>query len=184
MCVYTSSRKSTRESDPTFPSFWGMILTFSQPLSTGMVEVRVWAFQGSLLRGFWEIYCNDKETRSGVFRTTNRSENWKVYMEPYMYIEKHSSQRSLLQVVVVWIKLHSFWSWRLPPALEDIPKSNWSSHQFLSCYCCWTKSCNGGNSGWTSINCSPLITRRDALTVPSALSIPSIHGVVILREMY
>ena len=122
--MFTSSRKSTRESHPDFPLFLGYDLNHSHWESTGMVEVSLWAFWNVWVlllenestykpsipgfSGFTEreIYCNDKVTRSGVFRTKNRSDNWKVYMESYgynwIYIEKHSSQRNLLQVVVVW----------------------------------------------------------------------------------
>lgn len=86
--------------NPTFPLFLG----YDRNILTTLVNRNGWS--QSLGPSFVEreIYCNDKVTRSGVFRTTNRSDNWKVYMESYGYISKNIPhwQRNLLQVVVAW----------------------------------------------------------------------------------
>lgn len=149
MCIHHPESLRGNQTQ-TFPLFLGYDLNKPSLLSsTGMVEVRLWAIPGfSPTRGFWEIYCKDKVTDDQGFseqQTEAITEKciWN-HMDIYIYRKTFLTTKPVAGGCCLK-KLHSFWSWQLLPALEDIPKSNWSSHQLLSC---WTKSCNGGNSGY------------------------------------
>lgn len=182
MCIHHPESLRGNQTQ-TFPLFLGYDLNKPSLLSsTGMVEVRLWAIPGfSPTRGFWEIYCKDKVTDDQGFseqQTEAITEKciWN-HMDIYIYIEKHSSQRNLLQVVVAWrnytpSEADSYCLlWKTSQKAIGLPISFWVAGQNLATVA-------------IVVICSPLITPRDALTVPSALSIPSIHGVIIFREMY